>query len=547
MTEPTFRSDMKVELIDFMGGDGRVVQAARTSTQGAAASEEKESEGLINFLVRERHCYDADTEVLTARGWVKWPEVQDDDEFCTVDVESKSITFQRSSGIIRQEYSGEMVRINKVGLDLLVTPEHRMLVQERKPNGAGWKTHSFRTASEMWDRAYKIPKTYGYRTGEYPEYAELLGFVLGDAHVTRQGQIEFHLRKKRKITYLKEQADRCGFKVTERAGGDKFGLIPDDKFRALAMATYTTDRKRAVPEEVMRTWSSAALNAFVEGLINADGHRVPNTNKVIITTVSNVLAEQLQMFGGLGARAFSCKARVQRDGWSKEGTVIYALRPTNPRSGSVRIGFTHEGRRKEVTKVQYSGKVYCATVPSGTLYVRRNGVPVWSGNSVPVEHSVFTFRIEAPIFVTRQILKHRISSISETSGRYRELPGEFYIPSEARPLAQTGKTGAYNMVHLGEHEETRLAVEMVRASQRAWASYEHMLRNGAAKEVARMVLPVNLYSSMYLTMNARSLMNFLSLRNEHHAQFEIREVAKQMEDFFAEKMPLTFKSWRSDE
>ena len=168
-------------------------------------------------------------------------------------------------------------------------------------------------------------------------------------------------------------------------------------------------------------------------------------------------------------------------------------------------------------------------------------------HEVPVEHSVFTFRIEAPIFVTRQILKHRISSISETSGRYRELPGEFYIPYEARPLAQAGRTGEYNMVHLGEHEETRLVLEMVRASQRAWASYEHMLRNGAAKEVARMVLPVNLYSSMYLTMNARSLMNFISLRNEHHAQWETREVAEQMEDIFAEKMPLTFKSWRSDE
>ena len=168
-------------------------------------------------------------------------------------------------------------------------------------------------------------------------------------------------------------------------------------------------------------------------------------------------------------------------------------------------------------------------------------------HEVPVEHSVFTFRIEAPIFVTRQILKHRISSISETSGRYRELPGEFYIPSEARPMGQAGRTGEYNMVHLGEHEETRLALEMVRASQRAWASYESMLRNGAAKEVARMVLPVNLYSSMYLTMNARSLMNFLSLRNEHHAQWETREVAAQMEDIFAEKMSLTFKAWRSDE
>ena len=169
------------------------------------------------------------------------------------------------------------------------------------------------------------------------------------------------------------------------------------------------------------------------------------------------------------------------------------------------------------------------------------------GHHVPFETSVFTFRIECPIFVSRQLVKQSTTAISEESGRYRELDGTFYVPSEGRPLGQAGRTGEYNMVHLGEHEETRLAVEMVRASQRAWASYEHMLRNGAAKEVARMVLPVNLYSSMYLTMNARSLMNFLSLRNEHHAQWETREVAEKMEGIFAEKMPLTFRSWRSDE
>ena len=169
------------------------------------------------------------------------------------------------------------------------------------------------------------------------------------------------------------------------------------------------------------------------------------------------------------------------------------------------------------------------------------------GHHVPFETSVFTFRIECPIFVSRQLVKHRTTAISEESGRYRELDGTFYVPSEGRPLGQVGRTGEYNMVHLGEHEETRLAVEMVRASQRAWASYEHMLRNGAAKEVARMVLPVNVYSSMYLTMNARNLIHFLSLRNEHHAQWETREVAEKMEGIFAEKMPLTFRSWRSDE
>lgn len=167
-------------------------------------------------------------------------------------------------------------------------------------------------------------------------------------------------------------------------------------------------------------------------------------------------------------------------------------------------------------------------------------------HQVPLEHSVFTFRIEAPIFVTRQILKHRIASISEESGRYREMDGEFYVPPIWRPLGQTGKTGQYNMVHLDFQavEDTQLLIE--RASTAAWETYKELLALGVAKEMARTVLPVNLYSSMYLTINARSLMNFLSLRNEHHAQWETREVAKQMDDIFAEKMPLVYSAWKNN-
>lgn len=165
-------------------------------------------------------------------------------------------------------------------------------------------------------------------------------------------------------------------------------------------------------------------------------------------------------------------------------------------------------------------------------------------HEVPIEHSVFTFRIEAPIFVTRQILKHRITSISEESGRYREMDGQFYIPNLDRPLSQVGKTGDYNMVQFDDVEDAENVLTAMQVVCRvAGAAYSELLDFGVAKEVARMVLPVNLYSSMYLTINARSLMNFLSLRNEHHAQYEIREVAKQMDDVFRAEMPLTRAAW----
>jgi thymidylate synthase (FAD) len=167
-------------------------------------------------------------------------------------------------------------------------------------------------------------------------------------------------------------------------------------------------------------------------------------------------------------------------------------------------------------------------------------------HEVPFEHSVFTFYIEAPIFVTRQILKHRISSISEESGRYRELRGVFYVPSEERKVQQIGKTGDYTFI-----ESPELSVKarnaIVDASTHALYYYDEMLSQGIAKEVARMVLPVNLYSTMYLTVNARSLMNILALRTSDtgsHPQYEIELVAREMEKLWAEHSPMAYAAFQ---
>lgn len=167
-------------------------------------------------------------------------------------------------------------------------------------------------------------------------------------------------------------------------------------------------------------------------------------------------------------------------------------------------------------------------------------------HEVPFEHSVFTFYIEAPIFVTRQILKHRISSISEESGRYRELKGVFYLPAQERSVRQVGKTGDYTFVEDSELNKQARA-EILDASVYALNFYDKMLSLGVAKEVARMVLPVNLYSTMYLTVNARSLMNILALRTSDtgsHPQYEIEQVARQMEALWAEHSPATYEAFQ---
>jgi thymidylate synthase (FAD) len=164
----------------------------------------------------------------------------------------------------------------------------------------------------------------------------------------------------------------------------------------------------------------------------------------------------------------------------------------------------------------------------------------------PFEHTSMTFFISAPIFVFREFMRHRIASYNEESGRYRELQPVFYVPSPERKLVQIGKTGSYTFVD-GTKEQYDLTVRSMKESYVfSYEQYQKMLEAGVAREVARAVLPVGLYSSMYVTMNARALMNFLSLRTSRegshfpsYPQREIEMVAEKMEEIFARLMPLT--------
>jgi len=165
----------------------------------------------------------------------------------------------------------------------------------------------------------------------------------------------------------------------------------------------------------------------------------------------------------------------------------------------------------------------------------------------PFEHNQLNFAISAPIFVFREFMRHRIGwSYNEISGRYAKLEPKFYVYPEQRPLVQQGSSAHPDLV-MGDGTLNVITNGIVRSSYaKAWRDYEALLENGVANEVARTVLPVGIYSEMYATCNVRSLMAFLSLRVdspdntfETKPQWEIQQVAEQMETIFAEHFPVT--------
>ncbi len=164
------------------------------------------------------------------------------------------------------------------------------------------------------------------------------------------------------------------------------------------------------------------------------------------------------------------------------------------------------------------------------------------GHETPFEHIVFTFHVKAPLFVARQWFRHRIGSFNEISQRYTEIKDEeFYIPSNVR-------------VNIPEDRQKAIAVEdkdllekiqkmMVKSFEESYSTYKELLSLGVARELARVVLPLSTYTQYYWTVNARSLMNFLNLRADSHAQWEIQQYALAIARMFREKCPWTYEAF----
>jgi thymidylate synthase (FAD) len=164
----------------------------------------------------------------------------------------------------------------------------------------------------------------------------------------------------------------------------------------------------------------------------------------------------------------------------------------------------------------------------------------------PFEHAWFKFRVTAPIFVWREHMRHRIASYNEQSGRYMKLEPHFYVPPLDRPLVQQGKPGAYTFVAGTAAQAEATRGSLVRSSIFGYMEYERLLEKGVAREVAREALTLNTMSTAIVSMNARALMNFISLRTKSEdakvpsfPQYEIEEVGKGYEGAFKKLMPLT--------
>jgi thymidylate synthase (FAD) len=164
-------------------------------------------------------------------------------------------------------------------------------------------------------------------------------------------------------------------------------------------------------------------------------------------------------------------------------------------------------------------------------------------HGTPFEHNAFRFHVRAPLFVAREWFRHRVGSFNEFSMRYAKASDEFYVPEPDDVRSQVGKPGAYSFEPVEPELAESTREELRDVYDAAYATYTRLVEQGVARELARLVMPMGAYTEFYWTVNARSLMNFISLRAAETAQREIRRYADACERFFADKMPVTYSAF----
>lgn len=156
----------------------------------------------------------------------------------------------------------------------------------------------------------------------------------------------------------------------------------------------------------------------------------------------------------------------------------------------------------------------------------------------PFEHATFKFYVKAPIFVIREWQRHRTFSYNELSARYKKMKPEFFTPNTIRIQDPENKQGSVDWSDPILLDATSVVME--RSYDAAWHAYEWMLDQGVAREIARSILPVGIYSEMYVTGNFRNWMHWWFLRSSGDAQQEIREYAHAVGEQLEKIMPISF-------
>lgn len=476
---------------------------------------------ITTFLLkypRFIHCFDEQTEVLCEidgiKKYIPWSAAVDLKPKLAAYHANGDITFEYPAAWIKRLVDNEpMVFIENQRISMLVTEGHRLYVGSRKAKRNEWGVIQ---ADEMLgEHTQKRFVSFGfYRGGEnLGNMAKLLGFFVGDGSVTSKGgQVIFHLKKERKILYLKQLLADMNIPFDERTYTDGTTNIIFTQFRDLMESCYSNDGQKKIPKVVYDS-DSSSFRSFLDGLWNSVGS-ADRGYLSVFNTSSFEVADGLCVLASMHGMRMNIKPPYGKDVANHK--KMYKIINCTECTPIIRRD-KHPAKR-----VNYSGYVYCASVSTGLLMVRRDGKVHVSGNCEFMTHRVFSRNASSSRAIP---FKRAIKMIKDDM---------------AMPLSfNQNKPGMQGGAELSPFRQ-RLAFMLWGLAGRFAILFSSLLnRLGAHKQyVNRLTEP---FSHITVVCTATEYANFFALRLHPDAQPEIQALAKAMWTEYVKSTPIKLK------
>ena len=527
-----------VRYVDHMGTDKSIVEAARVS-YASGSKGDKQDKKLLEYLYKNKHCYHPSMQVLTSEGWKNWSDCKKKEKFLIPNPEDHSLTIEELD-VLSFDCNEDLFCFKNNRMSYMVTSEHRMYFKDKYSD-----EFSIQRVNKMsqWGH-FKPLNKIRINIDDLPVSHELqyVGFFLGDGSPASINTITFHLDKKRKIEYLKQLCFSLDLDFKERKSSSHKSAVLITVYNSQCILNKYINRYKKAKDKSfdypLDKLKHSELMGLYTGLLNSDGSLKQDRPQSQFSSSSYSL---INLFDTLGAYLGYPTHKISTGACSFNGRTSL------------------ESRKQYHFKKKHTGLVYCATSSTGLLCVRGKDTEFGfvCGNTSPFEMVKVKFNIKLPIFVMRQFVRHRMQNLNEVSARYTELPDEFYIPETWRKQDTKNKQGSvveknwnpdfiYDATDWEKETtdswwETDATKLLKETCDKCYAVYKAMLEAGIAREMARMVLPVNIYTECYSCWDLKNLLHFITLREDSHAQAEIQEYAKAMKDILRELFPWTIE------
>jgi flavin-dependent thymidylate synthase len=506
----------------------------------------------VRFMIDRGCCYSADTEVLTLQGWKLWEQVVNSDELACLSSDNV-LEWHKPIRLYRYDYDGKLLAFQSQGVNLLVTPNHKMWVYDYDKRSSTSRTWRFIRADEMVNGRYMFQRAARWKGVrfkpvipahptkrlQFPSirpndsclFLTLLGLWVTDGsyRIGKDGgsciqisQTKEHVRKE--ITRLCHELD---FRISwqrKEARIDNLRLVRFvEGLFGPGAKTFTLRIPHAIKGSTL-----PEIEAFLRDVVLGDGNVHKKNNHTVIYTSSKRFADDLQelyMKIGLSVNVRTIPPRKRGSilGRKVRNTHVSYVVSVHGKKRSFPL-LVRRSAKAMGKPIPYKGAVYCAEVPGNRLYVRRQGVPVWCGNS-------------------HELVRHRLAAYSQESTRYANYSKErfggqitFVIP----PWITT-EPGEYL---LGE-SVAKLGLDVpslawIQALANCEMAYLSLLNLGWKPEQARSVLPNSLKTEIVATMNFRQWLHVFDLHCSPAAHPQMREIMIPLRDECRRRWPAVF-------